>query len=109
MRWWAARSGAESVAYLFQRNGDLAESDTVVGFGLVRLAEDRWWITGGLAPEHRGRGLGTQLFEFLSGLHGETWLKVRAWNGVARKLYVRLGFLPVGVEGDVITMVRRCP
>lgn len=56
-----------------------------------------------VAPEHRGRGLGTYLLRyFIHGMfpHRSVYLTVSESNGEAKRLYRRLGFEVVGTLRD---------
>lgn len=108
-----ARSRGEKYAWLFWE-GARFMGGRLVGYGGLSLEEDRWWLTAGLVPVARGRGLGEQMFAFLTyvalGLRGEAaWLKVHTWNTVARKLYEKLGYEYVigDVREAVLTMANK--
>lgn len=84
----------------------LWDGGRAVGYGLVSRARGRWWVTGGLVPGARGRGLGKRLFAFLtvaaivrSGC-GESWLNVFESNLRARKLYEGIGYEYVENEDE---------
>jgi GNAT superfamily N-acetyltransferase len=79
-----------------------------VGYGLVRVLDGKWWVTGGLIPDAREQKLGRELFEALFERVGgtEIWLEVRSTNTRARKLYTRLGFEIVEQAGEIVTMKR---
>lgn len=79
----------------------------IVGYGLIRKMDDRWWVSGGLLPEHRGKGLGKDLFLELADYvhqakHTPCWLKVFASNARAWKTYEAIGFVHVVVEGTEV-------
>ncbi len=88
------------------------EAPSIVGFGIIRFKNDRYWLTGGLLPEHRGKGFGEQLFRLLI---DETslpvWLEVLEDNLPAMKLYHKLGFRATGLTASskyskrIVTMV----
>lgn len=109
VRWYygvycIARIKEQKFAWLFYEGG------RPVGYGGISLEQGRWWLTAGLVPEARGRGLGTQIFSFLTyialGFRSEAWLKVYSVNEAARRLYRKLGFEYVGEVTDfgVLTM-----
>ena len=65
-----------------------------VGYGIVRTDESGSWLTGGLVPEARGRGLGEALFRGLVELSpARPTLEVLRGNVPAFKLYRKLGFV----------------
>lgn len=64
------------------------------GFGLIRKYSGKYWITGGLKFNQRGKGLGTILFKELIQKvpSNEIWLEVLDTNIAANKIYHILGF-----------------
>lgn len=80
-----------------------------VGYGLVRCIDFDLWISGGLIPEARGKGLGKKIFQGMIDkfINWSLYLEVLESNKVAYKLYKKLGFKEIKKEGNVITMVRK--
>jgi len=74
--------------FLFYVNND------AVGFGFVRESKNKFWITGGLKENQRGKGYGKLLFkEIVNSVPAkEVWLEVLASNTAAKKIYNELGF-----------------
>ena len=76
----------------------------VVGYGgLMRVEEDAHITTLGVRPESRENGLGTRLLLALADRALEAGsehltLEVRVGNLLARRLYARFGFAPVGLR-----------
>lgn len=65
-----------------------------VGYGFVRTDDGRSWLTGGLVPEARGRGLGESLFHSLvEASPALPMLEVLRDNVPAFNLYRKLGFV----------------
>lgn len=90
------------------------EVHTEIGYGLIRFAEERWWVSAGLLPHYRGKGYGEQLFRYLIDAAGTPcWLEVLETNIPAWRLYCKLGFREVtrgpSSHGTVITMVMDDP
>lgn len=88
----------------FVRRGERGTSDTVAGFGGMWVLYDEAHVTTiGVAPEHRGKGLGEllliQLFDEAR-RHNAEWvtLEVRVSNGSAQSLYRKYGFTQQGVR-----------
>ena len=83
-----------------------------VGFGILRLENDKVLLTGGLSEEYRGRGYGKAIFSFLidesNRLFGkQIELEVLKTNTVAHGLYKKLGFVEIGANEKLITMEYR--
>jgi ribosomal protein S18 acetylase RimI-like enzyme len=66
----------------------------IVGFGVIRKFSNKYWITGGLEKNQRGKGMGRILFKELieNTPTNEVWLEVLDSNTVAKNLYLNLGF-----------------
>ena len=81
----------EMICYLFKFNGINS------GFGFIRRTSDKYWITGGIATDQRGKGLGKILFQhIIKEVPSETvWLEVLDSNIIAKKIYFGLGFKKV--------------
>lgn len=112
--WWATLDRAKMQPFVFVvlvpevDDGSLC-SEQVVGYGLVREEDGRSWVTGGLLPEWRGQGLGTELFHFLM-QHvrmAPCWLEVREDNLAAQRIYTGLGFIESSKRDGIITMVEK--
>ena len=80
----------------------VAEDKTVVGFIVARALAPEWEIENvAVAPEWRGRGIGSLLVmavlrQAKSRSVASIFLEVRASNGAARALYTRCGFTQIG-------------
>ncbi|MEW6579403.1 MAG: GNAT family N-acetyltransferase [Chloroflexota bacterium] len=78
----------------------LADHD-IIGTGMLGLRQDEAWIGGmGVVPEWRRRGIGQRMMEHLleqAQARGacEVRLEVIEANEAARRLYERLGFVPI--------------
>lgn len=88
----------------FVRRGDRGSGDTVAGFaGMWVLYDEAHVTTIGVAPDHRGKGLGEllliELFEAARQRNAE-WmtLEVRVSNDSAQSLYHKYGFTQQGVR-----------
>jgi ribosomal protein S18 acetylase RimI-like enzyme len=59
-----------------------------------------------VAPEYRGRGVGTELMRFLEDRifrdHASVYLMVSSFNTSARRLYERLGYTLIGELSDYL-------
>ncbi|RSN36697.1 GNAT family N-acetyltransferase [Amycolatopsis sp. WAC 04169] len=102
----AAESAQSDEEWLAKLEGDVwfAAFDDGRPVGLVAgRARDDGWIVYSMwvAPEARGRGLGTRLMGEVrsaaedDGAH-EVWLHVAEDNDRARRLYLKLGFIATG-------------
>lgn len=79
----------------------IGESGIVQGFIIGHAAGDQWEIDNvAVAPRKQRHGLGAELVrEFLNRTRTgakEVFLEVRESNRAARKLYEKMGFVPVG-------------
>ncbi len=101
MWWWATRD-SNVAPYL------LDEAGHAVGYGIVLADGRKGWLTGGLLPDARGRGLGKTLFQGLcrhakrDGLHPA--LEVLKSNPRAEHIYRSLGFKTVRETETVYVM-----
>ncbi len=75
------------------------------GYGFV--AEDIPELGTAVVAAWRGRGVGSRLIDELADRNPVLSLSVDDDNQNARRLYSRLGFEPVGVNGTATTMLRR--
>jgi diamine N-acetyltransferase len=92
------------------------EGDDVVGFAMYGhdAPTDRWWIVRiMIGAEHQGKGLGRAalqaLVALLSARHecNAVYLGYVPGNGIAERLYARLGFVPTGEIEDGEIVARR--
>ena len=75
----------------------LYDDQTLIGFlALQDLAGELEITQLAVKKAYQGQGLANQLMEFLSDRPERIFLEVRASNQVARALYEKHGFLPVG-------------
>ncbi len=84
-----------------------------VGYGLISERDDRMWVSGGLVEDVRGKGLGRELFHFLTEFthgylkHDEVWLDVQRGNERAINLYRSLGYVAAEDTADMLVMVHK--
>ena len=88
----------------------IEQAGTPVGrLYVARLEDELRVIDIALLPEHRGRGIGSQLMSDVlaeaDARHLRVTLHVEPWNR-ARELYIRLGFRVVR-RGDVYDLMER--
>ena len=75
----------------------LYDDQTLIGFlALQDLAGELEITQLAVKKAYQGQGLANQLMEFLADRPERIFLEVRASNQVARALYEKHGFLPVG-------------
>jgi ribosomal protein S18 acetylase RimI-like enzyme len=102
--WWLGRP-FELHPYVVTDNGLLA------GYAIIKWSPIRGWLTAGLFPECRGRGLGTEVFADLVAkverMKKVPALMVRESNGAAKAVYEKLGFVATSTDGAVTTMEKR--
>ena len=82
-----------------------------IGYGLISLRDQKYWVSGGLIADARGKGAGHTLFEHMTlFVHenlgaDEVWLDVLRGNERAQKLYRSLGYRAVRDNAEMIVMV----
>jgi len=78
----------EMACFLFK------DSTKPIGFGLIKKKANKYWITGGLKIEQRGKGIGEVLFKRIiqEVPAKDVWLEVLESNSIAKKIYQKLGF-----------------
>lgn len=90
----------------------LIREDLCIGYGLLRLIDGRWWLSGGLREAWRGQGYGKQLFAALTDRVHTTrkiaWLEVRKDNEPAFRTYQSLGFT-IHEELDAVFVMKNDP
>lgn len=101
---WSAATLAAEAAGSDRRYLVAEAGGAVAGYGGLMVVGDEAHVMNlAVAPEHRGRGLGTRLLLGLveaaldAGVRHLT-LEVRVSNEAARSLYRRFGFEPAGVR-----------
>ena len=80
------------------------------GYGLIHLNDNEYLLSGGLVPEYRDRGLGSNLFKFLVDNCNKQLpirLEVLKSNTRAFKTYERLNFLTIGETDRIYIMEYR--
>lgn len=112
-QWFVSLDRSVIRPYIFKIN---FEDVQVAGYGLIRLIDSRWWLSGGLLPEFRNRGYGKMLFRAMAmSLKEErksAWLTVRQDNTIAIRCYESIGFQQVDAEFDGLAptfVMRRLP
>jgi ribosomal protein S18 acetylase RimI-like enzyme len=89
----------------------LVDGEPVGRFVVDRSGGEIHVLDIAFAPEHRGRGFGTDLLEHVlveaDTCHRAVSLQVDRDNVVARRLYQRLGFVDVGQDAFRIAMRRQ--
>lgn len=79
-----------------------------MAYGLIRLIDNKWWLSGGVRTNWRGVGYGRLLFvELTKRVHAmrrDAWLEVRKDNERAIRLYQLLGFSYANEDEHVYTM-----
>jgi GNAT superfamily N-acetyltransferase len=101
MWWWATR-GPAVLPFLLEEAGHVA------GYGIILADGDEGWLSGGLLPDARDRGLGTLLFTALCLLAKQEGLRpvleVLKSNPRAEQVYRKLGFVQIRETDKVYVM-----
>jgi RimJ/RimL family protein N-acetyltransferase len=85
--WWAARAPHDYPIFLF------SESNTDVGYGLLRLEGGRWWCSLAVAPRYRGQGYGTGIYRWLAlAISDDVWAEILADNTPSIRAALRAGY-----------------
>lgn len=98
-RAWLERTDRPAL-YVFEQNGER------VAHGLIRVDGNKSWLTGIVAEQRRGRGVGRAVFDWLT-RHApteEVWLDVLATNERAFGLYRSMGYVTQSMHDGVIVM-----
>lgn len=85
--WWNA---AERELYLFDG----------VAYALLTQREGETWISLGVLPEHRGKGLGTRIYRLFPTAHAE----IRADNAASRRAAEKAGYMLIEDRGKTVVM-----
>lgn len=101
MWWWLTR-GPKVLPFL------LEEAGHATGYGIILADGDEGWLSGGLLPDARDRGLGTLLFTGLC-RHAKREslrpvLEVLKSNPRAEQVYRKLGFVQIRETDKVYIM-----
>lgn len=102
------RAARELIGYVVRD-----EERSPLGYGLISQREGRYWVSGGLVADARGKGAGEALFQGMTDtIHDElgeeaAWLDVARGNAPAINLYRKLGYRAVRDTADLIVMVHR--
>lgn len=90
--WWVAMQGRIH-AWLY------AADDEVIGYGLIREEDGRWWDSVAVMPHVRGFGYGSEICSDLAQRAGcQVWSKVRPGNFAARRMHRDSDWELLGVE-----------
>lgn len=102
------RAARELIGYVVRN-----EDRDPLGYGLISEREGRYWVSGGLLADARGKGAGETLFAGMTDtIHDElgeeaAWLDVARGNEPALNLYRKLGYRAVSDTAELIVMVHR--
>lgn len=86
--WWNA---GERDLYLFDN----------VAYALITERDGKKWISLGVLPEHRGKGLGTRIYEFLS---QNVFAEIRTDNVASRRSAEKAGYRVVSESEGLVVM-----
>lgn len=103
IEWWY--SPMRQSAYIW-----IAEIDNEpIGFCMIREMIDSGRMYGTLAvlPEHRGKGIGTQLYQFMRNITDELWIEIRNDNLASMNAALRAGFQIYYIGANITELVGR--
>lgn len=74
------RKGTEYEAYLLMDDDQVPPSPRAIGYGLLKWDGERYWMTAGLTPRVRGKGLSKLIINFITEMGHregrEVWIDV---------------------------------
>jgi len=105
-KWWGTLDTSKYQPFLVVNRWGFAE-----GFAAMAYEDDTVWVTAGLLPSSRGKGLGRAVFEELirrARVQGykRVMLDVLKTNIPAKNLYVKLGFTLTDETPTTLVMCR---
>ena len=92
-------SPAEQIAWWESEDKDLWIFNEVA-YGLLTEREGKTWISLGILPEHRGKGLGTEIYRRFPGVYAE----IRADNVASRRAAEQAGYELIADGEEVVVM-----
>jgi ribosomal protein S18 acetylase RimI-like enzyme len=104
---WFNNKPIDTIVYLLY----LVELGVIInpiGYGLVRVDNNEYLISGGLSENYRGRGYGDILFSLLvNNINNKFPIKLELLktNTRAFSVYNKLGFRVISDDGNIITML----
>lgn len=98
--WWLTRDAARLRACLITN-----DAGDVIGAGVLSLRADRWWITVLVAPERRGRGVGTFIYRLLAcAPPGPVWAEIRKDNTASVRAATAAGYQLIERSNGLVLM-----
>jgi len=105
--WWRGLDHDNTLAYLFT---EPEKDEDYVGYGLVRRIDGKMNVSYGLRSSARGRGLGTEMVQFiLDACQGDAWGDLLESNTAIWHIDQKLGFVELSRTDGVITCHRPWP
>lgn len=85
--WWARRDPAMCPIWI------VSIAATTIGYGLLRLENDRWWCSLAVAPRERGHGFGRQIYGYLArATEADVYAEILADNTPSIRAALGAGF-----------------
>lgn len=105
-RWWESVDHDNTWAYLYT-DGPYG---SYMGYSLIRRKDGKMYVSYGLAPEARGRHLGTELVEHcLTACQGDAHGDLKESNAAIWHIDQKLGFVEDSRQDGIITCHRPWP
>ena len=73
-----------------------------VAYALITERDGRKWISLGVLPDERGRGIGTAIYQ----LFRDVFAEIRSDNHASRRAAEKAGYTLVSDDGEVVVMQR---
>jgi len=108
--WWNLNKNKYLIFLHYQQsNGSKLDP---IGYGLIQIIENDYYLTGCLKIESRGKGLGTHIFSHLIDYlindlrvgKNRIKLEVKSDNTTALRLYKKLGFIVISDIDGILRM-----
>lgn len=98
-QWFKTYILSDGAAYLYRN-----EYDCIVGYGYVRVVDDKAWGSLAVKPEFQGRGYGTQIYKHMIAIAGELWIEIYADNVESLGAAVKAGFVMVDTQDKIVVL-----
>lgn len=104
--WWFSPNRSVASIWVVEKHTSLYSMP--VGFCMLRYFDNgRVYGTLALLPEHRGQGIGTEIYKFMMNQVDELWIDVRNDNVASMNAALKAGFEVHYIGPEVTELVAR--